>query len=197
LDRGYVDFSRLYCLNISQATFITHAKLNFTFRRLYSHPVDKSTGLRCDQTILLSGFYASKGYPEKMRRIKFYDADSNKTLVFLTNNFKFPALTICQPFKCRWNVEIFFSWIKQNLRTKAFYGTSTNAVKTQIWIAIATYVLVAILKKRLNKEHSRYTFLQILSTTVVEKVYIFQLASENQYKCLYDQNPIQLNLFDL
>jgi hypothetical protein len=129
MDRGYIDFSRLYSLNLSQATFITRAKSNFKFRRLYSHPVDKSTGLRCDQTIVLSGFYASKDYPEKMRRIKFYDADSKKNLVFLTNNFKLPALTISQLFKCRWNVEIFFRWVKQNLRIKSFYGTSPECCK--------------------------------------------------------------------
>jgi len=197
MDRGYIDFSRLYSLNLSQATFITRAKSNFRFQRLYSHPVDKSTGLRCDQTIVLSGFYASKDYPQKMRRIKFYDADSKKHLVFLTNNFKLPALTISQLFKCRWNVEIFFRWIKQNLRIKSFYGTSLNAVKTQIWIAIATYVLVAIAKKRLKIEQSLYTFMQILSVTAFEKVDICQLVSERQYKCLYDHNSSQLSLFDL
>ncbi|KPJ48381.1 transposase [candidate division TA06 bacterium DG_26] len=196
MDRGYIDFSRLYTLNLSQATFVTRAKSNFTFRRLYSHPVDKSTGLKCDQTILLTGFYSSKDYPEKMRRVKFYDDDSNASLIFLTNNFKLPALTISQLYKCRWNVEIFFRWIKQNLRIKSFYGTSPNAVKTQIWIAIATYVLIAIVKKRLKIELSLYTFLQILSVTVFEKVNIYQMVSENQYKCRHDQTPNQLNLFD-
>jgi len=131
-----------------------------------------------------------------MRRVKFYDDDSNASLIFLTNNFKLPALTISQLYKCRWNVEIFFRWIKQNLRIKSFYGTSPNAVKTQIWIAIATYVLIAIVKKRLKIELSLYTFLQILSVTVFEKVNIYQMVSENQYKCRHDQTPNQLNLFD-
>ncbi|UCE18669.1 MAG: IS4 family transposase [Gemmatimonadota bacterium] len=197
IDRAYIDFSRLYELNEAQATFITKAKSNFQCRRLYSRPVEKTTGLRCDQTVVLSGFYSSKDYPDKMRRIKFFDADSRKTFVFLTNNFKLPALTICQLFKCRWNVEIFFRWIKQNLRIKSFYGTSLNAVKTQIWIAIATYVLVAIVKKRLKIDLSLYTFLQILSVTAFEKVDISQLVTDHDYKHLYDQNPSQLNLFDL
>ena len=197
MDRGYIDFSRLYTLNLSQATFIIRAKSNFKFRRLYSHPVDKATGLRCDQTIVLSGFYPSKNYPEKMRRIKFYDAERNKNLVFLTNNFNLPTLTICELYKCRWNVEIFFKWIKQNLRIKSFYGTSPNAVKTQIWIAIAVYVLIVIVKKRLKIEISLYTFLQILSVTVFEKVDILQLVTEHQYKLSDNLNPNQLNLFDL
>lgn len=197
MDRGYIDFSRLYTLNLSQATFITRAKSNFQFRRLYSHPVDKSTGLRCDQTVVLSSFYPSKDYPGKMRRIKFYDSEQEKNLVFLTNNFVLPALTVSQLFKCRWQVEIFFKWIKQNLRIKAFYGTSANAVKTQIWIAIAVYVLVAIVKKRLNLDISLYTFLQILSVTAFEKVDILQMVTENQFHLIDNQNPNQLNLFDL
>lgn len=196
MDRGYIDFSRLYTLNLSQATFITRAKSNFKFRRLYSHPVDKATGLKCDQTIVLSGFYPSKDYPEKMRRIKFYDAERNKNLVFLTNNFNLPTLTICELYKCRWNVEIFFKWIKQNLRIKSFYGTSPNAVKTQIWIAIAVYVLIAIVKKRLNIEVSLYTFLQILSVTVFEKVDILQLVIDTHYKEQYSYSHNQLYLFD-
>ena len=197
MDRGYIDFSRLYTLNRSQATFITRAKSNFQFRRLYSHPVNKSVGLRCDQTIVLSGFYPSKDYPEKMRRIKFHDSERNKNLVFLTNNFTLPALTVSELFKARWNVEIFFKWIKQNLRIKSFYGTSPNAVKTQIWIAIAAYVLIAIVKKRLQIEISLYTFLQILSVTVFEKVDILQIVTDNQYKLFNSQNPNQLNLFNL
>lgn len=197
MDRAYIDFSRLYTLNQSRATFITRAKSNFRYRRLYSHPVDKSTGLQCDQTVVLSGFYPSKKYPEKMRRIKFYDVESNTTLVFLTNNFIFPALTVCQLFECRWQIEVFFRWIKQNLRIKSFYGTSPNAVKTQIWIAIAVYVLVAIVKKRLNIHLSFYTFLQILSVTAFEKTDIIQLVTERESEHLGIQNQIQLNLFDL
>lgn len=184
-------------MNVSQAIFITRAKSNFSFHRLYSRPVDKSTGLKFDQTIGLSGFYASKDYPEKMRRIKYHDAESNKTFVFITNNFILPALTVCQLFKCRWQVEIFFRWIKQHLRIKSFYGTSPNAVKTQIWIAIAVYVLVAIVKKRLKLEVSPYTFLQILSVTAFEKVNILQLITDNQYQVVCTQNPNQLDLFDL
>ena len=196
MDRAYIDFSRLHTLNLSQATFITRTKSNFQFRRLYSHPVDKSTGLRCDQTIVLSGFYASKDYPEKMRRIKFYDAERNKNLGFLTNNFILPALTVSELFKCRWRVEIFFKWIKQNLRIKSFYGTSPNAVKTQIWIAIIVYVLVAIVKKRLKLDMSLYTFLQILSVTVFEKVDILQLVTDTHYKEQYSYSNKQLYLFD-
>ena len=197
MDRGYIDFARLYTLNLSQATFITRAKSNFQFRRLYSQAVDKSTGLRCDQTIVLSSFYPAKDYPEKIRRIKFYDSQHEKHLVFLTNNFVLPALTVSELFKCRWQVEIFFKWIKQNLRIKSFYGTSANAVKTQIWIAIAVYVLVAIVKKRLHLNITLYTFLQILSVTAFEKIDILQMVTENQYQYLYNQNPNQLNLFDL
>ena len=197
MDRAYIDFSRLYELNEAHATFITKAKSNFQCRRLYSRPVDKTTGLRCDQTVVLTRFYASKEYPDKMRRVKFFDADSRKKFVFITNNFKLPAVTICQLFKCRWNVEIFFRWIKQNLRIRSFYGTSLNAVKTQIWIAIATYVLVAIVKKRLKIDLSLYTFLHILSVTAFEKVAISQLVTDQDYKHLCDQNSIQPNLFDL
>jgi hypothetical protein len=154
------------------------------------------TGLKCDQTIVLSGFYSSKDYPEKMRRIKFYDAERNKNLVFLTNNLNLPTLTICELFKCRWNVEIFFKWIKQNLRIKSFYGTSPNAVKTQIWIAIIVYVLVAIVKKRLKLDISLYTFLQILSVTMFEKVDILQLVTDTHYKEQHSYSHKQLYLFD-
>lgn len=142
MDRGYVDYARLYRIQQSSAFFVTRAKSNFGFKRLYSHPVDKSTGLQCDQTILLKGFYAKKNYPEKLRRIPYFDFEKDKRFVFLTNNFILPALTITQLFRCRWQIEIFFKWIKQHLRIKAFYGTSENAVKTQIWIAISVYVLV-------------------------------------------------------
>ena len=197
MDRGYIDFGRLFTLHLVQASFIIRAKSNFQFRRLYSHPVDKSAGLKCDQTIMLSGFYASKDYPEKLRRIKFYDNQQNRTLVFLTNNFTLPALTICQLYRCRWQVEIFFKWIKQHLRIKSFYGTSENAVKTQIWIAIAVYVLVAIVKKRMDLNISLYTFLQILSLTLFEKIDILQLFTETNYEINNSQSSNQFNLFEL
>ena len=197
MDRGYVDFERLYSLHLSHAFFIIRAKSNFKFRRLYSHNIDKSTGLRCDQTIVVSGFYATKDYPEKLRRIKFYDNEHNRILVFITNNFTIPAITICQLYKYRWKVELFFKWIKQHLRIKSFYGTSENAVKTQIWIAISVYVLVAIIKKTLKLEMSLYTFLQILSVTLFEKVDILQLVTDNEYKDDYTCNYNQLNLFEL
>ncbi len=179
MDRGYVDFKRLHHIQKSSAFFVTRAKRNFRFRRLYSHPVDKTTGLQCDQTIVLTGFYASKDFPEKLRRIRYCDPETGKRLVFLTNNHTLPALTITQLYRARWHVELFFKWIKQHLRIKAFYGTSENAVKTQIWIAIAVYVLVAIVKKRLNLSQSLYGILQILSVTLFEKTPILQMFSEN------------------
>lgn len=197
MDRAYIDFARLYVFHRSQAFFIIRTKSNFSFRRIYSHPVDKATGLICDQTIALSGFYTSKDYPEKLRRIKFYDKEHNRTLVFLTNNFTLPALTICQLYKYRWKVELFFKWIKQHLRIKAFYGTTENAVKTQIWIAISVYVLVAIVKKQLKLDISLYTFLQILSVTLFEKVNILQLVTETDYKTEQTQLTNQLTLFEL
>jgi len=161
MDRAYVDFLRLYILTQCLAFFVIRAKTNLQFRRLYSHPIDKSTGLKCDQTIVLTGINSTKDYPEKLRRIRFFDIDNNLNLTFLTNNFSLPALTIAQLYKCRWKIELFFKWIKQHLRIKSFYGTTINAVKTQIWIAISVYVLVAIIKKRLNLEYSLYTILQI------------------------------------
>jgi len=197
MDRAYIDFARLYVFHRSQAFFIIRTKSNFSFRRIYSHPVDKATGLICDQTIVLSGFYTSKDYPEKLRRIKFYDKEHNRTLVFLTNNFTLPALTICQLYKYRWKVELFFKWIKQHLRIKAFYGTTENAVKTQIWIAISVYVLVAIVKKQLKLDISLYTFLQILSVTLFEKVNILQLVTETDYETEQTQLTNQLTLFEL
>jgi len=197
MDRAYIDFARLYVFHRSQAFFIIRTKSNFSFRRIYSHPIDKATGLICDQTIVLSGFYTSKDYPEKLRRIKFYDKEHNRTLVFLTNNFTLPALTICQLYKYRWKVELFFKWIKQHLRIKAFYGTTENAVKTQIWIAISVYVLVAIVKKQLKLDISLYTFLQILSITLFEKINILQLVTEKEYKTEHTQLTNQLTLFEL
>jgi hypothetical protein len=178
MDRGYLDFSRLYRIHQCSAFFVTRAKRNFRFQRLYSHRVRKSSGLRCDQTVVLCGFYVQKDYPDKLRRIRYFDRQTNKTLVFLTNNFTLPALTITQLYRCRWQVELFFKWIKQHLRIKAFYGTTENAVKIQIWTAISVYVLVAIVKKRLNLQHSLYSILQILSITILEKTPILQLLSQ-------------------
>jgi hypothetical protein len=197
MDRGYIDFERLYSLYLSQANFIIRAKSNFQFRRIYSHPVDKSTGLKCDQTINLTGINVSKDYPEKLRRVHYIDQETNDDLIFITNNFTLSAITIAKLYKCRWQVELFFKWIKQHLRIKSFFGTSENAVKTQIWIAVTIYVLIAIVKKRLNLNISLYTFLQILSVTAFEKVDIFQLVTENNYTTLDNQNYSQLFLFDL
>ena len=194
MDRGFLDFARLYRLHQAQAFFVIRAKSNLSCRRIYSHAVDKTTG--CDQTIALSGFYVSQDYPRYLRRIKFHDAEHDKTLVFLTNNFDLPALTIPQLYRCRWQVELFFKWIKQHLRIKAFYGTTENAVKTQIWIAITVYVLVAIVKKRLNIEASLYTILQILSLTLFEKTPINQLLKEMEPAMPLSQSDNQLNLFN-
>lgn len=196
MDRGYLDFERLHTLHLSSAFFITRAKSNFDFKRLYSKPVDKSTGVQCDQIILLNGFYAQKDYPEKLRRIRYYDAENNKRLVFLTNNFTLPAITIAELYRCRWQVELFFKWIKQHLRIKAFYGTSENAVKTQIWIAISVYVLVAIIKKRLKLEQSLYTILQILSVTLFEKTAIYKALSTIDYEAEDAADYKQLYLLD-
>ena len=181
MDRGFTDFARLFALHQHQAFFIIRAKSNLACRRVYSHPVDKATGLRCDQAVTLTGYYKTKDYPQHLRRIKFYDAEHNQDLVFLTNNFDLPALTVAQLYRCRWQVELFFKWIKQHLRIKAFYGTTENAVKTQIWIAITVYVLVTIVKKRLNLDASLYTILQILSLTLFEKTVINQLLTNTDY----------------
>ena len=196
MDRGYLDFARLHRIHRERAFFITRAKSNFRFRRLYSHPVDKSTGVQCDQTILLQGFYSHRDYPEKLRRIRFLDPEHHKRLLFLTNHFSLPAITIAQLYRCRWQIELFFKWIKQHLRIKAFYGTSENAVKTQIWIAISVYVLVAIVKKRLNLERSLYTILQILSVTSFEKTPLWQALSHVNYEKLDLEIDNQLNVFD-
>ncbi|MDO9565324.1 MAG: IS4 family transposase [Candidatus Desulfaltia sp.] len=197
MDRAYIDFSRLYTLNQCLSFFVTRSKINLKFRRLYSHPVDKSTGLRCEQTVVLTGINSAKDYPEKLRRIRYFDAQNHKTLIFLTNNFTLPALTIALLYKCRWQVELFFKWIKQHLRIKAFFGTSENAVKTQIWIAISVYVLVAIIKKRLNLNLSLYTILQILSITLFEKVPVLQLLTNVNDETQNGESPNQLLLFDL
>jgi hypothetical protein len=195
LDRGYLDFGRLYMIHRSLAFFITRAKSNFAFQRLYSQPVDKTTGVQADQIITLHGFYAQKDYPEKLRRIRYVDMQSNKRFVFLSNNFTLPALTIAELYHCRWQIELFFKWIKQHLRIKAFYGTSENAVKTQIWIAISVYVLVAIVKKRLKIDHSPYTILQILSVSLFEKTDLYQLLANFQYTLPAEEPSNQLNLF--
>lgn len=174
MDRGYLDFSRLYNIHTASAFFVTRAAQNTQFLRRYSHPVEKSTGLRCDQTIRLTGYRSKDNYPQPLRRVCYRDVETGRKLVFLSNNFEQPALTIATLYKYRWRVELFFKWIKQHLRIKAFYGTSENAVKTQIWSAISVYVLVAIVKKELNLDLSLYTILQILSITLFEKTPISQ-----------------------
>lgn len=196
MDRGYLDFARLFVMNRSLAFFVTRAKKRFDFRRIYSNPVDKSTGVQCDQTILLNGYKSSKDYPEKLRRIRYFDEENQKRFVFLTNNFDLPALTIAELYRSRWQVELFFKWIKQHLRIKKFYGTSENAVKTQIWIAISVYVLVAIVKKRLGIEASLYTILQILSVSLFEETPILQALSSADYQADEGDRGNQLMLFD-
>jgi transposase len=196
MDRGYVDFHRLHNLHLGSAFFVTRAKSNFQCRRIYSHPVDKETGLRCDQTIQLTGFYAVKDYPEKLRRIKYHDSKTDKTLIFLTNNFSLPAITIADLYRCRWQVELFFKWIKQHLRIKSFFGTTENAVKTQIWIAVAVYVQVAIIKKQLKIQASLYTILQILSVTIFENTPLNQVLLGNDISISDSESPNQLTLFD-
>jgi len=196
MDRGYIDFARLHALHQAGSFFVIRAKDNFRFKRLYSQPVDKSTGVQCDQIITTKNFYAHKDYPEKLRRIRFFDKDKNRRIVLLTNNFTLPALTIAELYRCRWQIELFFKWIKQHLRIKSFYGTSDNAVKTQIWIAISVYVLVAIVKKTLNIENSLYTILQILSVTLFEKTPILQALIDSY--CLNSEAipNNQLTLFE-
>ena len=199
MDRGYLDFQRLYVFTQLLAFFVTRTKKNTKVRRVYSHPVDRTDGLRYDQTVMLVTPKSLAGYPEKLRRVKYFDAEREKQLVFLTNNFVLPALTIAKLYKCRWQIELFFKWIKQHLRIKAFYGTSDNAVKTQIWIAVSTYVLVAIIRKRLHLEMNLYTILQILSVTLFEKVQIDQLFANYDYNKLpefKEQPSNQLNLFE-
>jgi hypothetical protein len=195
MDRGYVDFARLYRLHQAGAFFVTRAKSNLNAHRVYSAATDRTTGVIADQTITLDGHYTSQDYPEHLRRVRFRDAKTGKTLVFLTNQTALPALTICDLYKSRWQVELFFKWIKQHLRIKQFYGTSENAVKTQIWIAVSVYVLVAIVRKRLKLDVSLYTLMQVFSVTVFEKASIesvlFQEADSSE--CVMDGN--QLNLF--
>jgi hypothetical protein len=197
MDRGYLDFERLYRIDSSNAYFITRAKKNLKFKRLYSAKVDKSTGLKCDQTITLMGFYTSQDYPKKLRRIKYYDEETDNTLIFLTNNFELKALEIAMLYKHRWFIEIFFKWIKQHLKIKSFWGTSINAVKTQIWIAISVYVIVLILKKKLNLSQSIYEILQILSINMFDKEPIYQLFEKPNLQYFKEQNCNQLKLFNL
>ena len=195
LDRGYLDFERLYTLHQCSCFFVVRARANTSLRRLYSMPVDKSCGLRCDQIVVPTGFYLRKNYPEKLRRVVFVDTDKDIRLNLMTNQMRLPALTIAQLYRYRWQVELFFKWIKQHLRIKAFYGTSENAVKTQIWIAISVYVLVAIIKKQLKLGLSLYTILQIFSITLFEKMPILQALTETDYKNKITSGHIQLNLF--
>ena len=194
MDRGYVDFARLYAFHLAGAFFVTRAKSNLDAHRVYSTTTDRTTGIVCDQTIALDGYYAKKDYPQQLRRIRFNDPETNKTLVFLTNNFTLPSPTICALYKNRWQVELFFKWIKQHLRIKRFYGTSENAVKSQIWIAVSVYVLVAIIKKQLNLNASLYTLLQILSVTLFEKIPIQHALTIREYK---NHNPTIDNQLDL
>ena len=197
LDRGYLDFGRLFTVHQAGAFFVTRTKCNTNYRRIYSHPIDKSMGLMCDHTIRLTNFYAAQDYPDQLRRVRYNDPETGKRLVFLTNLFSVPALTIAMLYRARWYVELFFKWIKQHLRIKRFFGTTPNAVKTQIWIAVSIYVLVAIVKKRLALDQSLYTLLQILSLSLFEKMPILQAFSQIDYNMQNDQNDNQLPLFNL
>ena len=196
MDRGFLDFERLYRLHQAKSFFVIRGKSNLKVQRRYSNPVDRTSGLICDQTVVLSGFYSQQDFSEPLRRIRFKDPASNKTLIFLTNNFSLPALTITELYRCRWQVELFFKWIKQHLRIKAFFGTSENAVKSQIWIAVSVYVLVAIIKKRLKITASLYEILQILSLTMFEKMPLDQLLAQTITDEIQDASANQLFLFD-
>ena len=196
MDRGYIDFDRLYQLHDAKSFFVTRAKSNLKAQRRYSHPVDRRTGLICDQTIVLTGFYSRQDFDTPLRRIKFKDPKTGKRLVFLTNNFALPAMIIADLYRCRWQVELFFKWIKQHLRIKVFFGTSENAVKSQIWIAVSVYVLVAIVKKRLNLSASLYEMLQILSLTMFEKMPLDQLLNDIVTEEIPVSSAKQLNLFN-
>jgi Domain of unknown function (DUF4372)/Transposase DDE domain len=194
MDRGYLDFSRLYTLHQAGAFFVTRAKSPMDARRVYSATTDRATGVLCDQRVMLNGYYSAKKYPEHLRRIRFKDPESGKSLIFLTNNTALPALTICALYKSRWQVELFFKWIKQHLRIKHFLGNSENAVKTQVWCAVSTYVLIAIVKKELQLDASLYTLLQILSVNIFEKMPLQQALTENAPPSNNLVNPNQLNL---
>ena len=196
MDRGFLDFERLYRFHLSGSFFVTRGKSNLKVQRRYSHPVDRNTGLICDQSVVLTGFYSHQGFQAPLRRIRFKDPETAKTLVFLTNNFVLPAFTITELYRCRWQVELFFKWIKQHLRIKVFFGTSENAVKSQIWIAVSAYVLVAIVKKRLNLSASLYEILQILSLTMFEKIPLDQLLAQTAAGENYLTPDNQLLLFD-
>ncbi len=196
-DRGYIDFERLYVFTLCSAFFVVRTKENIVLQRRYSHPVDKTTGVRSDHTVVLATIESAKAYPDPLRRVGYFDAETNTRLKFLTNNFALPALTIAQIYKCRWQVELFFKWIKQHLRIKAFYGTSENAVKTQIWIAVSVYVLVAIVRKRLGLEASLYQILQILSVTLFEKTPILRALQASDSADDLAESGKQLILFDL
>jgi len=196
MDRGYIDFQRLHAFTLSSAFFVVRAKGNVVLQRRYSHPVDKSTGVRSDQTVLLATTGSALAYPDALRRVSYFDAVTAKRLVFLSNNFTLPALTIAEIYKQRWQVELFFKWIKQHLRIKAFFGTSENAVKTQIWIAVSVYVLVAIVRKRLGLEVSLYQILQILSLTLFEKTPILQALQPSDSEIDLFDSSNQLILFD-
>jgi len=197
MDRGYLDFERLFLLHQCLAFFIIRSKRNTKFRRIYSHEINKETGLRCDQTIILTGVKSKKYYPDKIRRVKYFDKEKDRSFSFLSNNFVVPALIIAELYRCRWKVELFFKWIKQHLRIKAFYGTSENAVKTQIWIAVSVYVLVAIVKKRMKLDDlSLYTILQILSVTLFVKEQLLQVFEHSRYNVLTTTQSKQLKLFD-
>ncbi len=197
MDRGYIHFARLYRFVLAAAFFVVRAHVNMQYRRRYSHPVDKSTGLRGDQTIMLSGLHSCRDYPVPARQIRYYDAEHDLRLSILSNNFALPALTIAQLYQGRWNVELFFQWIKQHLRVKKFYGTSPNAVKTQLWVGLIVYLLVAIVKKRLGLEASLYKILQILSVTLFEKMPILQALGDTNYYLPPEMPSNQLTLFDL
>lgn len=197
MDRGYLDLDRLHSIHCKGAFFITRAKGNTAVKRVYSRPVDKTTGLRCDQSVRFTVYKSKKEYPELIRRIKSLDPDTGNTYVFLTNNFELDALLITQLYKERWKIELFFKWIKQHLRIKNFYGTSYNAVCCQIWISVCAYLLVAIVKKRLNLEHSLYNLLQIFSLTLFEKMPINELFTKSDYNLTSPNDNKQLNLFDL
>jgi len=196
MDRGYLDFARLYRWTQHGAFFVTRARKNFRFTRILSHPINKTTGVQCDQTIALICFYPAKGYPDRLRRIRYWDAERQTRLVFLTNNFALPATTIAELYRCRWQVELFFKWIKQHLRIKAFYGTSENAVKTQVWTAVCSYLLVAIVRKRLQLDVSLYTMLQILSVSLFEKTPMNNAFFESESSCEGDGSSKQLCLLD-
>lgn len=196
MDRAYNDFSRLYRFHLQGAFFVVRAKKNMQYRRIYSNKIDKKLGLKCDQIIALTGTKTAKNYPQKLRRIRYFDSEKQKNLIFITNNFTLDAITITLLYKSRWQIELFFKWIKQHLRIKSFYGTSANAVKTQIWIAVCIYILIAITKKKLGLKISLYTFIDILSTSPFEKVDILQLVTNGEYKANSIDFHNQLNLFD-